>query len=281
MWKQKVGTSVGNMYPIPTPKVVKICATIGFEAVSPEWKTDIDFNAIAMAAKEIGITLQAVHAPYSKPADIWNEDDEKSAAVVNEYIACFEDCNKYEIPVAVIHPWAGLEPEPMPTDKGFENFDKVVEVASKYGVQVAFENTERQEVFLSALMERYKNNNTVGFCWDRGHELCYNKDADVLGTYGNRLIMTHINDNLGISDFDGTVSSKNDLHLLPFDGISDWDEQIKRLKNARPQEILNLEISRRSKPNRHENDAYTPLTMEQYFTECYKRACRLAAKYSK
>lgn len=47
----------------------------------------------------------------------------------------------------------------------------------------------------------------------------------MLDKYGDRLIATHLNDNLGVSDFDGKVTWTDDLHLLPFDGIIDWRQR--------------------------------------------------------
>ena len=137
------------------------------------------------------------------------------------------------------------------------------------------------EEYLFALMEHFKNTDTVGFCWDSGHEMCYNHSQDLLSKLGDRLIMTHINDNLGISRFDGKTFWTDDLHLLPFDGIADWDYNVDRLKKSRPLEILNFELNIKSKPNRHENDIYAQMDIEQYFTEAYKRACKIAYKYSK
>lgn len=46
----------------------------------------------------------------------------------------------------------------------------------------------------------------VGFCLDAGHEMCYNHSADMLSLYGDRLIATHINDNLGIRDYGGKTT---------------------------------------------------------------------------
>ena len=143
---------------------------------------------------------------------------------------------------------------------------------------IAFENTEGEE-FLSALMDYFKGNDTVGFCWDSGHEMCYNHSNDLLKKYGDRLIMTHINDNLGISRFDGETFWTDDLHLLPFDGIADWDYNVKRLKKCPAQEFLNFELTKYSKPGRHENDGYSKMSLEEYYTEAYKRACRLAYKF--
>lgn len=147
------------------------------------------------------------------------------------------------------------------------------------GIKIAFENTEGEE-HLFALMDAFKNNDTVGFCWDSGHEMCYNHSQDLLGRFGEKLIMTHLNDNLGISRFDGVTYWTDDLHLLPFDGIADWDYNISRMKKSKRQEILNFELNIVSKPNRHENDVYGKMTYEEYFAECYKRACRIAYKYA-
>lgn len=142
------------------------------------------------------------------------------------------------------------------------------------------ENTEGIE-YLWALMEHFKNDETVGFCWDSGHEMCYNYSEDLLARLGDRLIMTHLNDNLGISRFDGKIFWTDDLHLLPYDGIADWDYNVDRLRKSRRMPILNFELNIKSKPGRHDNDIYEAMTLEEYFTEAYKRACRIAYRYSK
>ena len=90
--------------------------------------------------------------------------------------------------------------------------------------------------------------------------------------------MTHLNDNLGISRFDGKTYWTDDLHLLPFDGIADWDYNVERLKRSTIPEFLNFELNITSKPGRHENDCYTAMPYEQYFAEVYKRACKIAYK---
>ena len=121
----------------------------------------------------------------------------------------------------------------------------------------------------------------MGFCWDSGHEMCYNHSRDWLKEFGDRLCMTHLHDNLGISRFDGQPAWVDDLHLLPYDGVADWEDNIARLRKSKKQEYLNFELSFESKPNRHENDVYKRMDLRLYFTEAYKRACRMAYKYSR
>lgn len=278
MWKQKIGISIGNNYDLPINEVIDIIAKTGFDAVSPEWKKDVDLDAIVDYARSKGLIIQSLHAPYVKSADMWRDDAEKARTALDELLTVIDDCAENKIPVLVCHTWIGFDYEQKPGEKGLKNYQAVVDKARTLGIKIAFENTEGDE-FMHALMEYFKNDETVGFCWDSGHEMCYNHSEDLLGMYGDRLIMTHLNDNLGISRFDGKTFWLDDLHLLPFDGIADWQYNIKRLKASARLDVLNFELTDRSKPDRHENDVYRNMGFEMYITEAYKRACRIAYMY--
>lgn len=280
MWKQKLGISVGNHYSLPTTDIITMLKKIGFEAVSPEWEPNVDLKAISETAKECNMTLQSLHAPFGGASNMWSKDKSVSESALAEIMESLEDCHRYGIPILVVHAWIGFDNIPQPTKDGLENFGKLVDKACEYGIKIAFENTEGDE-HLFALMEHFKDNSAVGFCWDSGHELCYNHSEDLLKMYGDRLIMTHLNDNLGISRFDGKTYWTDDLHLLPFDGIADWNYNVERLKKSTIPEYLNFELNMTSKPERHENDCYAAMPYEQYFTEAYKRACRIAYQLQK
>ena len=211
---------------------------------------------------------------------MWSNDEKVFYSIKADLLQSIKDCVQFNIPVLVVHAWIGFDYSFDAKELWFENFDEVVEFATQNNIRIAFENTEGEE-YLFALMEHFKNNDTVGFCWDSGHEMCYNHSQDLLSKYGDRLIMTHINDNLGISRFDGKTFWTDDLHLLPYDGIADWDYNVERLKKAKHMDILNFELNINSKPERHENDIYSQMSLEMYFAEAYKRACRIAYRYSK
>jgi len=277
MWKQKIGISLGNAYPIPTSEVVKIVAEAGFDAISPEWQKGVDLQPIVDRAKACGLHLQSLHAPFGLANHMWGQTD--ADAALGELLASLEVCRRYQFPVLVVHAWIGFDYSDKPTECGLFNFKKLVDKAREYGIQIAFENTEGEE-FLFALMEYFKDDDSVGFCWDSGHEMCYNHSQPLLDRFGDKLLITHLNDNLGISRFDGRTFWTDDLHLLPFDGIADWNVNCERLRQARKLEYLNFELNIRSKPNRHENDVYMQMPLEQYFGEAYKRACRIAWAYS-
>ena len=280
MWKQKVGISVGNRYAIPSRDVIEIIGSIGFEAVSLAWGPDVNIGELADTARNQGLEIQSLHAPIQKSAAMWDHDPAVSTPAKEELLTVLEVCAQYQIPIMVAHTWIGFQYTFDPENLNFENYDAVVAQAKKCGVKIAFENTEGEE-YLFALMDRYKNDNTVGFCWDSGHEMCYNHSRELLADFGDKLLVTHLNDNLGIRKFDGTTTSRDDLHLLPYDGIADWDRYIELLKSSRKLDILNFEVGINSKKYRHESDFYQQMPLENYFTEAYKRACKIAYRYSR
>ena len=279
MWKQKLGLSLMGNLGIPMEEEIRLIKKCGFDAVSPDWTTDKDaLKSWVETAREVGLDLHFLHAPFGGATAMWKDEGAQGEAALQELLDCLEDCADLHIPLLVVHAYIGDFDLPgTPTALGFERYGKLVEAAKTRGVKVAFENTEGED-YLFALLEYFKEEPFVGFCWDSGHEMCYNHSKDLLALYGNRLLVTHLNDNLGISRFDGKTFWTDDLHLLPFDGIADWDELGRRLNKTRLPEYLNLELTVRSKPERHENDVYAAMDPCTYLTECYKRACRIAAK---
>ena len=259
---------------------MEIVAKAGFDAIRPEWKRGVDLKEITDRARSLGLEIQSLHAPFVKSADMWSKDEAKSEQAKEELLLALRDCAALNIPVMVCHVWIGFDYTDTPTEEGFKNYGELVRAAEELNVKIAFENTEGEE-FLFALMEHFKGNETVGFCWDSGHEMCYNHSQDLLSKFGDVLLLTHLNDNLGIKRFDGVTFWTDDLHLLPYDGIADWSYNTERLRKSRPLEILNFELCLKSKPGRHENDIYTNMPLEIYFAEAYKRACRIANSYSK
>lgn len=275
MWKKRLCLALSGCFNLPYADQLRLIKEAGFDAFFCGWDPQ-NLGAIAACAKEQGLIFQSIHAPFGKAADFWGENEEKGQAAVNELLACLADCAKYGVPIMVAHAFIGFK-DHTPTEIGLERFGTVVQAAEERGVKIAFENTEGEE-YLFALMERFKDSPAVGFCWDSGHEMCYNHSQDLLAKFGDRLIATHLNDNLGIRDFSGEITWIDDLHLLPFDGIADWDYNAVRLKKCGYDGILTFELTRASKPGRHDNDRYRDMPIEQYIAEAYKRACRIAAK---
>ena len=277
MNKQKIGVTVKS-YGLSIREEFQIVKSVGFEAISLGWCTDDVMAETVSVAEELGLEIHYLHAPYKKAAALWSREESECAPAREEFFAVIDSCAKFHVPIVVAHVWIGFNYLFDKSSLYYGNFEKIVAYARERNVKIAFENTEGEE-FLLALMEHFQNNETVGFCWDSGHEMCYNRSEDILGALGDRLLVTHLNDNLGISRFDGRIHWTDDLHLLPYDGIADWEDNVRRLKRAKRVPILNFELSIASKPNRHDNDVYTKMTPTEFYTEAYKRACKIAYRY--
>lgn len=252
---------------------VALFKKIGFDAFFAEWKKDFDFEGLKAIADKEGMIIQSIHAPFHKMASMW-EKDEKTEEALKELLDCVDACGKLGTDIMIVHAIIGFDKH-TPNAFGIENYRKVVDYAREKKVRIAFENTEGEE-YLAALMDAFKDYENVGFCWDTGHEMCYNHSKDMTALYGDKLIAMHLNDNLGIWDYEGKIKGWDDLHLLPFDGIADWNDIVDRLNRCGFDGILTFEMNRVSKPGRRENDAYAKMDLDEYLTHVYMRACRVA-----
>jgi len=273
MWQTKLCLGLNPQFKISFDKQIRYLKQIGFEAFFFEWNESIDTKALKSLADELEMEIQSIHAPYVNSRFLW-ENGKKAKTAIDELLNCVQICTKYDIPIMVCHAFIGFE-DHSPTETGVKNFGIIVDEAEKLGVKIAFENTEGEE-YLACLMEAFKDRECVGFCWDTGHEMCYNHSQDMMALYGDRIMCTHLNDNLGIRDYNGVTTFHDDLHLLPFDGVADWDDIVKRLNKYSFDGILTFELNTVSKWGRKENDCYTKMEIDEYLTEAYKRACRVA-----
>lgn len=278
MWKQKMCLGIMNATGYEPEELVRIYKEAGFDGFFAAWTESGCLDSLAEVAKEEGMIFQSIHAPFMRAADMWKDDAELGEQAVEELLLCLDDCKRLGVPLMVVHPYKGFEEKNLKPPKiGLVRFENLVKASEGTGVKIAFENVEGEE-YLDALMQYFEGNPNVGFCWDTGHEMCYSHSRNLLVDYGERLIATHLNDNLGISDFDGKTTFLDDLHLLPFDGIADWDVLARRMDDCHYTGLLTFELTLLSKRGRHENDAYKSMPFEQYLAEVYKRACRVASK---
>ena len=273
---EKLGFSLQERYSLPMSQVIDLLADTGFCAVSLTWDRSGDNESVVRHARQQNLTVQTLHGPVRGMPAMWNPDLEIARPLLQDLLQAVTDCAKMEIPILVIHPWNGVNYTFDADALYFDHFDTFMAHAEKLQITVAFENLEGPE-YLDALMTRYTGN--VGFCWDSGHEQCYAPGQDFLCRYGDRLVMTHLNDNLGVTDPAGRLNGTDDLHLLPGHGIIDWDAAVCRLKTAKPQEILNFELKIRPKGDRCKLDLYSKIPLTQYFQEAYERAFTAVKDY--
>ena len=215
------------------------------------------------AAKETGLLLQSIHAPFGHVDALW-DGGEAGEAALSVLLTCLEDCAANDVSLMISHAFIGFDRH-TPTEVGIENFGRLIRRAGELGVSLALENTEGEE-YLAALLSTFSGEKHVGFCWDSGHELCYNR-KDMLALYGDRLLGTHLNDNLGVRDPQGKIiTPRDDLHLLPFDGVGDWQIFAARLAGLSFGGPLTFEL----KPSEE-------LSFAEYAKEAHSRAERFAS----
>ena len=276
MYRHLMAMGTSEAFGVPINEQIRLLKKTGFEGFFTPWKKEYPVNEWAALARELGMIYQSIHAPFGGVADLWRNDKEKADAAENELIDCIHSCSENGVGLMISHCYIGFDGIVDITEEGLSRYGRIIDEAERCGVNIAFENTEGEE-YLFALLDRYGDRKNVGFCLDTGHEMCYNFGKNLLEFFGDKLIATHINDNLGIKDYNGKIFWHDDLHLLPFDGIRDWQETADRFRKCGYKGILTFELCKTSKPDRHENDKYDRMPLEEYFAEAYARACRFAS----
>lgn len=275
MWQKQLCLAAFRRHALRQEDQIEIFRAAGFEGFFIEWEADGAVTRCRKKAEETGMLFQSVHAPFGHARDLW-EGGEAAEQGLKELTACLQDCADNGVALAILHTYIGFDKTPEITQTGLDNYGKLVSLAQRLGVKIAFENTEGEEC-LAALLNEFAGCDAVGFCWDSGHEMCYNRSRDLLALYGDRLLGTHLNDNLGVSRFDGKPFWTDDLHLLPFDGIADWHGVARRLNACGFDGPLTFELNLTSKPGRFDNALYARLPFEEYVALAYQRACRVAS----
>ena len=276
----QIGFSLEQHYDCPVSQVIDYLKDAGFSAVSPVWSKELDLHNIANCADKNNMLIQSLHAPHGGLYYLWNSKEQLSLEFQKNITDCIDDCSKYRIPLIVMHGWQGLDYVFPDTLLDFNVFDRIVDYAEKKGIYIAFENLEGEE-YLDQLMKRYKDCSLVRYCWDSGHDHCYPHKSNFLDAFGDRLIMTHIHDNLGLRSPDGIPSACDDLHFLPFDGNINWKKEILRLKHLPKQKILNFELKKRSASTASYDLIYNNLSTEEFINLAGQRARKIANIYKK
>ena len=183
------------------------------------------FEAINLAAEEIGIKLVQAHAPMGSPL----ADD--GGRFISDNIRCVDACGAWGIPNLVIHSGYahGLTVEKtFAANKKF--YAPILERAETYGINILVENFNKMCVpgmywidnaaDLLGLID-YIDHPLFRAVWDAGHanlqEMPQDEELRLLGSHVKAL---HIQDNRGDTD----------SHLLPFLGTMSMDAVMNGLR---------------------------------------------------
>ena len=210
------------------------------------WEKYVD--EIGEEAARLGITFVQSHPPYPKGL-VRRRDNTDEGCELNPYFRRMQeraieiDC-RLGIRWAVLHPVAVNDYDlDANAAYNYEIYAPIYEWASKKGVGFAFENMadlDSKRRFgitadeLKCILAKFGNPADVGICWDMGHaNRSLSDPVAALRAVGDRLVCTHIDDNIG----------QTDLHTLPYFGSVDWANIMKTLREINYQGAFIYELA--------------------------------------
>ncbi len=210
------GIALWYGYQIPLEERLKQIQDTGFSSVMLFWDRKAEkLDGTALEAQpelvqKFNLGIENIHLPFDHINDIW-ADSLAGEEMFLSLMEAINACGANEIPVGVLHTHRGFSP-PLVNDLGINRIKKLIEAASKRGVQIALENL-KSKANLDAVFSRLGRGN-YGFCYDSGHDLLYNDNPyEILDQYGDRLIAIHLHDTL----------KDDDTHLIPGYGKINWE----------------------------------------------------------
>jgi sugar phosphate isomerase/epimerase len=99
------------------------------------------------------------------------------------------------------------------------SLEELAPIAEQHGVRIAVEVIPNQMSGPTALVELIENElelPNIGICMDVGHARLMGDVVDAIETCSGHIITTHLHDNRG----------KSDDHLVPGQGVIDWDATV-------------------------------------------------------
>jgi sugar phosphate isomerase/epimerase len=167
--------------------------------------------------KKYGLDIDNIHLTGGKTTEIWFEG-ELGDKVCARYCREIKMAADAGIKKGIAHiTWGHKDPGEV-SEYGISRLTKMADCALENGFLLCLENSVFIE-HLYATMEKLKDHPAVRFTYDSGHRNAFAHDFDILGSFGDRLAVLHINDN----------DAAHDLHLMPFDGNNDWERDARDL----------------------------------------------------
>lgn len=178
-------------------------------------------DTVAETADRLGVKLVQAHAPMGAPLD------DPDGSFLAETLLCVEACGRWGIPNLVVH--SGYLSYPSKEDTFARNRDfflPLLRKAEEYGLNILVENfygiSDPNFFWIDNATDLRRMIETVDHplfhaIWDVGHAnfqpMPQNEELKILGDHVKAI---HVHDNPG----------DRDIHLLPFQGTTDFDSVI-------------------------------------------------------
>lgn len=246
----------GNGDVLSVERQIELMAENGFEHTFIMADDPCLTDSLVDKVKRAGMVFDMLHAPFDGINSMWKSGSEGDR-MLKTLTDSIDMCAAYEIPVLVVHLSSG-RPAPVINDAGNRRFSLLMDAARRKNITVAYENQR----FLANLASAFEQYPDAGFCWDVGHEECFAGGRRYMPLFGDRLSVVHIHDNHHMPD--------EDEHLLPFDGICDYEMIARFLAEYNFGGSIMLEVFR------SQSNLYNSMSPEEYYRRAGKAAKKIA-----
>lgn len=243
-------------YNIDYTERLKLIKEASFDSIMLWWGDEFeDYKKIKRKLPDLaanyGLSVENIHAPIMGTNTIWL-DNANSLDILKKYEKAILDCSALEIHTVVLHV-TDNKPDFAPTTIGLERFKKLVDIAEKNSVNIAIENNG-DAYLLEYLFSNIKSDR-MGFCYDSGHENCYNRGYGFLDVYHDKIFALHLHDNNGTDDF----------HAIPGDGNINWNSISNKIKKIGYGGAISLEVIREC------TDLYSDINADEFLKKANSR----------
>ncbi len=262
MQKINISAIVGSK--VPVEEQIPMIRDAGFDGFFAVHTGCEPLKAWAKLVREQQLDFESVHGPFHLVNRMWETgmDGDDYLDLLKESVHA---CHQISVNRFILHVTVGNR-APDISEEGLKRFLALCDYAKEQEVHICFENIEPLP-HLKAVMD-FIPDPYHGFCWDIGHNLCYTPHIDMMERYGDRLMCLHIHDNHGVTQ-PGNIDYRDDIHLLPFDGVLDWEWFASQLKKYHYNGPVTLEVSDQGLPE------YRAMSTREYLAAAYERGRRI------
>lgn len=222
----EIGISYWFGYPSFPEERIGLLNQFGFDSVSLHWTNEYESvtgrkETIPRLLHNSGIRISSLHLSFDHAKLLWNRS-ELGSSYRRTIRQAIDDACSLDVPIIVMHT-DGAEF----SEGRLHLLEDVLEVAEQKGITLCLENLQIED-HLGTILEHLGGD--VHLCYDTGHA---NIRPCPFWVMGNRKIRyIHFHDNLGAGD----------LHMMPWEGTTDWKDQLMRINSLQYASAGILEI---------------------------------------
>ena len=204
-------------------------------------------------ATSLGIKIQSIHAPFSEHEGLTLTRDKRQREWVRLVKETIKLAAKLEAELVIVHPRIFFEyPEFLTSCKAYWDtvgmYNEICAHADAHGLKVALENMHglRGQYFCRHLMDvkvvlEDLASSNAGVCLDLCHAVFNGEHIlRLLQALGSRILVIHASDNNSMY--------MEDPHLIPGDGLIDWQEVFATLRSENYSGTVTLEVAPHTDP---------------------------------